>query len=550
MTAVRRTWPVGQCPVCLGWGELRQCTTCSACAKWRRAFPGRQACGRCSQVSHVSPDGLCRPCLQAVRHDDPEWVLSLATGRPVQLAFLLPGIRLPRAISLLLPAQRKDQDPATAPALTDLAGTPGRWRWLAREHAREPVSPHLINPAQLTLFPARRDWSCITAGSLGQLPSLTPAAAALLEEFRRHARARQWEPDVRQAGARSLRILLAWLGAEAPVDEADIRALASSGPSTSIRRMQQFLHDRGLVIPDPARLSHPTQRAIDKRIATLPAGLAGELGRWTRVLRGDGRREHPPLPYATIRSYLNCLHPVLTTWAGHITSLREITRDDIRAALTERQGSAARNLLPAFRSLFRALRQERIIFRDPTRGISLPSARNLPVPIPTDQLRGLLDQADGAMGKLIVALIAIHGLGKRETTQLQLADLDLTAGRLLVRRNTRHHTIYLDDHTHALAIGWLSERSRRWPATTNPHLLLSQVSAADDTLPPISVTLMDAIFRPLALSPSRLRQDRILDEAKHTADPVHLMHVFGITATPAMRYIQAAHPERRSTLPR
>ena len=83
-----------------------------------------------------------------------------------------------------------------------------------------------------------------------------------------------------------------------------------------------------------------------------------------------------------------------------------------------------------------------------------------------------------------------------------------------------------------------------------PHLLLSQMSAADNTLPPISSTVMDTIFLRLRLSPSQLRQDRILDEAKHTADPVHLMRVFGITARPAMRYVQAAHPERRSTQPR
>jgi hypothetical protein len=51
-------------------------------------------------------------------------------------------------------------------------------------------------------------------------------------------------------------------------------------------------------------------------------------------------------------------------------------------------------------------------------------------------------------------------------------------------------------------------------------------------------------------TPSGLRQDRILDEARHTADPVHLIRVFGISDTTAMKYVYAAHPERRSTLPR
>jgi hypothetical protein len=71
-----------------------------------------------------------------------------------------------------------------------------------------------------------------------------------------------------------------------------------------------------------------------------------------------------------------------------------------------------------------------------------------------------------------------------------------------------------------------------------------------DTLPPVSSMVMNEIFKPLGLTPSGLRQDRILDEARHTADPVHLMRVFGISDTTAMKYVYAAHPERRSTLPR
>jgi hypothetical protein len=54
----------------------------------------------------------------------------------------------------------------------------------------------------------------------------------------------------------------------------------------------------------------------------------------------------------------------------------------------------------------------------------------------------------------------------------------------------------------------------------------------------------------VGLTPSGLRQDRILDEARHTADPVDLMRVFGISDATAMKYVYAAHPERRSTVPR
>ncbi|MFC4503685.1 MULTISPECIES: hypothetical protein [Streptomyces] len=36
--------------------------------------------------------------------------------------------------------------------------------------------------------------------------------------------------------------------------------------------------------------------------------------------------------------------------------------------------------------------------------------------------------------------------------------------------------------------------------------------------------------------------DRILDEAQHTANPLHLVRLFGISPITAMRYLRAAHP--------
>jgi hypothetical protein len=39
-------------------------------------------------------------------------------------------------------------------------------------------------------------------------------------------------------------------------------------------------------------------------------------------------------------------------------------------------------------------------------------------------------------------------------------------------------------------------------------------------------------------------------EARHSADPVHLVRVFGITESTAIYYVHAAHPERRSVIPR
>jgi hypothetical protein len=768
-------WPVGQCRVCLGWGEKPQYADCRACSTWRQLHPDRAPCRRCGHDSHVNTDGLCRLCLLTIRLHDPEWIAHPVGGRPSQLMLILPGDRLPTAQPLDKPLRGRapdrtrprswlDQlriasaepvdDPRICPpasrgqlllfrprrqltdtharrikdrdlagydrlretaialaaerglttawwrgtclmlrlalaireadgddqipgeALDDLprfrnaaadvlrhagltrAGTLlprrgaravvprnpqrscehcdswgvrkicdgcGSWRhpghpvgdctrcgrqgiprlgglcracclhidqhgpearaqawiqlWLggelaprlavrsgtlgyvaphqkarARAAARRPpappTSPHLAVPGQSVLFGARRDWSCIAVGSLDQLPSLTPAALDLLTEFREYGRAQGWDEEARRLAARSLRIVLAWVGADAPIREADIRSISADRPGTSARRMLQFLASRNLIIPDPDREIDIHEQAIEHRLRGFPLEIASGLHRWVLVLRGEGRRQHRPMAFETIRKYLSYLHPVLTAWSGRVTSLREITPDDIRHVLRQRPGQPAQDLATALRSLFRVLKQERLIFRDPTRGISVPSVVRLPVPIATDRLRGLIDRADGPMARFAVALIAIHGLGKREAPRLLMADLGLPGGRLLVRRSLALHTVYLDELTRTLAIAWLRERHRRWPATANPHLLISQQTAAMDTLPPISSMVMTDIFRPLGLTPSRLRQDRILDEARHTADPVHLMRVFGISDTTAMKYVYAAHPERRSTLPR
>jgi site-specific recombinase XerC len=494
---------------------------------------------------------LCRACTLGLRRDDPGWVLKRRPGQPVQLAFILPRLRGLRAIPLLLPAHRKNPDLTAEHHLGDAAVAPQRWQWLApRPVGRPQVSAHLVDPAQGTLFDVRRDWSCLTVGELDQLPALTAAATRLLDALTRHARDRGWTNASRNSAERTLRILIAWVGADAPIHEADIRALAGRR-ATTIRRVLQFLTQHDMVIPDPARRGEAAERAVEQRIAALPDPIAQEIRRWVLVLRGQGRRSHRQFPFTTIRSYLNCLLPVLDSWATRVTSLREITSQDIQAALEPQPPVTARNLLSALHSLFRALKQEKLIFRDPARGISLPTMRRLPAPIPTHRLHGLIDRAPSPMAQLVIALIAIHGLGKKETARLLAADLDLTAGRLAVRRDGhRHHTVYLGELTSKLAIRWIRERHQRWPRTSNPHLLITRVTASDERQPPIAHTVIEAIFTPLGLTPGQLRRDRILDEARHTADPVHLMTVFGISAKTAMSYVQAAHPERRATLAR
>ncbi|WP_406335873.1 hypothetical protein [Streptomyces sp. NBC_00203] len=129
---------------------------------------------------------------------------------------------------------------------------------------------------------------------------------------------------------------------------------------------------------------------------------------------------------------------------------------------------------------------------------------------------------------------------------LLLKDLVRSRGQLRVRRPGRSgHIVYLDELTMDLATAWVVERFRRWPTTTNPHLIVSRVSVADDRNPMVSTEVTRKPFRRIGISPGRLREDRIYDEARHTDDPVRLIRLFGLGQTTAMKYVMAAHPDRR-----
>lgn len=63
------------------------------------------------------------------------------------------------------------------------------------------------------------------------------------------------------------------------------------------------------------------------------------------------------------------------------------------------------NALP---SLFHALKQERLIFTNPTRALTVTDATTLPTPLPSDHLAGLLDRTTNPALRLTIALSAIH----------------------------------------------------------------------------------------------------------------------------------------------
>lgn len=91
--------------------------------------------------------------------------------------------------------------------------------------------------------------------------------------------------------------------------------------------------------------------------------------------------------------------------------------------------------------------------------------------------------------------------------------------------------------THRLALDWLTVRHDTSPRTRNTHLLVTDHSASSAVDPMVAAMTVRRIFRDIGVRASQLRQDRILDEAALTADPVHLMRLFGVSTNTAMRYV-------------
>ncbi|MFI6670974.1 hypothetical protein ACIBM1_39465 [Streptomyces sp. NPDC050481] len=403
---------------------------------------------------------------------------------------------------------------------------------------------------QQPLFTIRRDWAPVLA-RLRSMPAgeppLTETARRLVEDFT-HDRPGQ-RPDYRK-NTRTLTILLYWLGADTAVFERDVYDLARIDVNLAAKPVCQFLRVRGLLVEDPELHRDADLAWIESTLTALPEPVASQVGIWVKAMREQGHREGEPRGCDGIRRYLTALHPTLTAWTTTgVTSLREITTTHIEDAVDGPTRYARRGLATALRSLFRALKRERVIFRNPARNLPVGDIKGIPRSIPSDRLMGLLDQARTPRGRLVIALTAIHALPGHEIRTLNAAGLDLSRGTLEIRRGLLRHTLYLEELTHQLAADWTTYRHRRWPASTNPHLLVSQKTAADPDHPAVSIGTLRAAL-PQGLTLDGLRQDRILNEAFESADPLKLMRLFGITEQTAMRYVGAAHPERTVKLPK
>ncbi|GIG63409.1 hypothetical protein Lfu02_77810 [Longispora fulva] len=134
-----------------------------------------------------------------------------------------------------------------------------------------------------------------------------------------------------------------------------------------IQRVAEVLAEMGVLVDDRPRAFDGW---LERKLTGLASGVAGDTGTWLRTLHDGGPRAKPRAPFTTY-NHMNNIRPILLDWSIRYGHLREVTRDDILAAIEDRNGSTRRNVLVSLQSLFSFCRKNNLIFRNTTRGIKV-----------------------------------------------------------------------------------------------------------------------------------------------------------------------------------
>nr|WP_244204239.1 hypothetical protein [Streptomyces africanus] len=263
---------------------------------------------------------------------------------------------------------------------------------------------------------------------------------------------------------------------------------------------------RALVCIDAGKVVLRSRRGTEMGPA-FPEVVAG-AGQLPDATALDGElvvREHGRLAFERLQDRLQ-------RWGSGAVRAADEAPAHFVAKAAAKDGSSPRTKLK------RPSTAKRVIFRDPTRNLPVGDLKGVPQSVPSDVLAGLLDQVTTPLERLAIALVAVHAValsgGVHPPARLRVADLRPPP-------MARFHQ--------PPPAGQSEKRTRPRPAGRQHRPASGSPPQRADT--------------------GRLRQDRILNEAFETADPLKLMRLFGITEQTAMRYVAAAHPERTAELP-
>ena len=501
---IRADTPIGSCPDCFSWGfSYGSQSYCRACYDFVRRYRSRE-CEGCERIIAVKK-GYCRLCwLQAG--------LAATGGRRLALEDFTPA----GCWQLSLAGMNRLGNTGPAPQIS--AATPAQ--------ILDPTigtQLELRAPGESRHFDARH-W--VASNIVNDALSRTRSIAAELAETR------GWNSRIVIETGRALAVvladhqaedLIAWTGLSATLHSRDL----------SVTRTAQILDLAGLL--DDDRISS-FAALRQSRLQLLPSPMAADVEHWLLTRSKGGPRSRPRNDH-TVRMNLNRVHPLLLDWAGQdYLHLREVTTADVVAATEFLPSTRRRQTLTALRSLFGHCKKTGRIFRDPTHGIH-DGQRPLIViqPLRPEEINQATAAAITPAARLALALAAVHAARPKTIRELHLDDVDVGNRRLVLTGRARP----LDDLTRTLLLAWLQHRGRRWPDTTNPHLIVNQQTAM--TTRPVSENWLTESCRGLTATLEALRVDRQLEEAlTHDGDPLHLAAVFGIDDTTAIRYATIA----------
>ena len=497
---------MGSCQGCLAWGVYRAHSfLCWSCRWWLTHYPLGD-CQHCGRRTRVGEAFACRLCFEQARMVQgpgraPDLVVANQYGQQLFLANMRFG-RRPRT-PRLGPAPKRARGPAR----------PARFRPLAWR--------------QLVLFELGPDPELIVARSLiAQSDLITYCKAVVAEHAARHG----WSKRQRNDVVRSLRLLQVLQDTPgAKINATDVLQLPRYGGN--ITSSLEVLAAAGLLNDD--RPTH-VERYFAAKTGQLPEPMRAQLETWLEVMlngshQAPRQRSRDP---QTARIHIMGIAPIITGWAdaGH-HSLAEITPQHIRDALPE-TGSHRNWAEYGLRSLFKVLKDRKLIFANPTRGMRLtPVNATVPLPLDTDAVRDALGSPDPATA-CAIALVAFHALTAGQLAGLMLTDI--VDGRL----SLDNREIPLAGPVKARLAAWLDYRARKWPATANPHLFINHKSG-----PRLTPVGKQFPWRNTNLRPQALREDRILQEIHATGGDVRrICDLFGVRLETAMRYAATLGP--------
>ncbi|SMC85161.1 hypothetical protein SAMN05661093_02031 [Kibdelosporangium aridum] len=331
----------------------------------------------CHRTITVNADGFCRLCWRQSVGERPH-----GTGLSI------------------LEANRHGQQLYFADLFRQRRSTPAPPATPRRRHREYPVLHR-----QLSLVDLTRDIARGQRRGFQDPPD--PEFARLLDlAAHEHASAHGWSKTRLNDARKGIRILLSIQDtAGSVIRTTEVSQLEQI--SLAVQPVLDVLESAGLLDSDrkPALLAW-----FDRQTESLPGLMRDEVRVWFDVLRLGSTTPPRCRPRAepTIRLRIRYALPALQAWAadGH-TSLREITRDQVKTALPD-QGSDRSLVGQALRSLFRLLKARRMIFTNPTTHIRTgrPETRT-PMPLRVAALQQALNSNDAAQA--VIAASATGG---------------------------------------------------------------------------------------------------------------------------------------------